>query len=272
LTGVKEDDMKGIQLLVVAVLVVLTVIPGCQGASAEEPDPRDQRIEDLEGDLLDCQTTADQNIADAVATAKAETETRLREEFAQALSEKDDQIVDLQADVDWLTEVNEDLVSVNALAAEFIKDPNQRYVIARVTIDEFLDGLHEAYCCLMTRGSYKDRIELTSLENLEKFLEADPMNKQAWFRPLYDPDDFNLSDEAAFLFKVRWINAGLPGGSLGLLKCDRGEGIHWRNLFVTVEEGKVVFYEVDPVHDTITKVEEQIREGNYCHVFSESYS
>jgi len=268
LTGVKEDDMRGIQLLVVAVLVVLTVIPGCQGASAEEPDPRDQRIEDLEGDLLDCQTTADQNIADAVATAKAETETRLREEFAQALSEKDDQVVDLQADVDWLIEANEDLAKSNALAQVFVEG-SSKYATGKIFHQDIFDALHQFYPGLWSTGCFPKGgyAEVTSIDNLQRFLEADNISETARYREITKEDNFNLSDQAAYAFKVRWVLAGLPPCCLALLKCDRGEGEHWRNLFIALEEGEVVFYEVVPTRDTITRIEEPFPEEEESNIF-----
>ena len=244
--------MKGIQLLAVAVLVVLTVIPGCQGAFAEEIELRDQRIKDLEGDLLDCQTTAVQDIADAVSAAEAETEASLRQEYDDLVGEKDQEISQLKVELSQLEEANQNLIAVNALAIEVDSSPGS--VTAQATFDEFIEALKKFYPGGAGMiGSYtKDRMRMTSLENLEKFLAADGSNHDML---LMDRPE-NIGDLAAFAFKVRWMESGLPSECLGLLKCDRGEGVHWRNVFATKEDGEIVFYEVVPNKDEVVKVEE----------------
>ena len=252
MTGVEEDDMKGIQLFVVVVLVILTVIPGCQGASAEEPDPRDQTIEDLETALLECQTTADQDIADAVAAAKAETEASLRQEYDDLIGEKDQEISRLVREVVQLVEDNQALAEANTFALEV---KFSTFVIAQPTFDEFIEALNKFYPERLGAllGSHtKGRMQVTSLDNLEKFLKADGSNHDMF---LVDRPE-NKGDLAAFAFKARWMESGLPGESLGLLKCDRGEGVHWRNVFATMEDGEIVFYEVVPNKDEVVKVEE----------------
>ena len=101
-----------------------------------------------------------------------------------------------------------------------------------------------------------DYFPLASLETLRRFLATDRTD----FLPRSWEWSENYADELAFRLKDQWIKAGLPPHSLGLLKGKRkmptGEGFHWRNIFVTLESGKVTLYEVVAKRDEIIKVEE----------------
>lgn len=97
---------------------------------------------------------------------------------------------------------------------------------------------------------------LESVETLEKFLKNDITDHCPHCRQ----NPYDAGDGWAFQLKDHWIKAGLSPFSLGLVKMEidttYGRMLVWRNMFLTKENGQLVFYEVDPCSDKITKIEE----------------
>jgi vacuolar-type H+-ATPase subunit H len=247
--------MRTTMLLSILVVVVLTVIPGCQGASQNEPVVQDS-AEDLQTKLTACETSKETAVSEAVEEAKKVAEEQLNKGYQTALSEKDQEISKLKEEIAALEQTNQELVSVNALASEWRNVSPSTHVTSHAELDELRVAVETWYPNLSSfqLGLVGTRdFDFTTRENLERFLEADSSNNDRMLRPR---PASNLGDHAAFLFKVRWIEAGLPAGSIGLMKCDRGEGSHWRNLFITKEDEEIVFYEVVPNRDQIIKITE----------------
>lgn len=245
-----------------AVLLVGLTLPGCSTG----------RINELESQVAMLQTwkaTAEAQVA-ALQDEKEATEVErdgLQSDLEDKITElniKDSQVEEISAvlgerdaEIFKLEEEKAEL----QIEMEYLKEPALKMsakTIGRVTFDELKELAREFFPnASRNTGSYvKEPYPLASIETLEEFLKEDSTNRVSSFHL----NRVNALDELAFRLKDRWIRAGLPPHSLGLIKCERiikGEKqMGWRNIFITIENDELVIYEVWAFLDKIEKIEE----------------
>jgi len=220
--------MKGkIVGLVLAVLLVCFVFPGCSAG----------QIDELESQIATLQ--------DDKAVVEAE-----RDELDSNLEKKD-------VDISKLEEEKAELLT----KIEYLEEPMPTYsnvkIVGYISFTQTVELQRDFFWdCPGRTSSFigKGPFPLVGVETLEKFL-ADDMTERL---PGCSPNSYNACDELAFRLKDRWIKAGLPPWSLNLVKVERsqfGIDMSWQNLFLTKENGQFVFYEVNARSDRITKLE-----------------
>jgi len=204
-----------------------------------------------------------------VQTAEREAQAAEREARIAAIttqiSKLESQTTEQSAQMEGLEAVIAELEEEKAALEaenEFLKEPAPQldapWIAGTITFKETVELLREFFprssrmTSAYTRGPY----QLVDLETLENFLAVD---KTDTF-PLYLERSYDVGDPLAFRLKEHWIEAGIPPWSLGLIKGERmtsfGKVWCWRNIFLTIENGEYVFYEVVPHTDEIIKIEE----------------
>lgn len=103
---------------------------------------------------------------------------------------------------------------------------------------------------------------LPSLSFLEDFLEEDDLDKYGYIEEYFDCDDFGwalkgrAAEKGIPLAVVATCASQKPAGDNGLEK-----GAHMLNLFITMEEGELKAYVVEPQTDEIWSLDDEFRQG-----------
>jgi hypothetical protein len=236
--------MKSLKVIVMLLMVMVIILVGFSG----------------------CTPRIDTSVVEELEAQLAEKE-KLLQEKDDLLEEKDAEITKIKEQCSFIVE-DQQLFSDKYTRVYFDDAENGDFAKLKETLNKYYPQVNPV---IGTR-SYKKLgyLEFTSLTNCEKFLKSDLTNLVGFYK--YDPP-YNYSDELAFKLKYRWIEAELPGGSLGLLKGKRtfqsGEGVHWRNLFIEkTKSGEFLLYEIIPSTDEIIPVQEPNEETYFIELMN----
>jgi uncharacterized coiled-coil protein SlyX len=243
--------MKTMILVGLVAVLILSLFPGCS-AEAELRECTDlaadqgKQIQDLE-----------------IKVASLETE---KANLKIEVSDKDTEIASLEEERDAvvgkMSELEEDVVVLKE-EVEFLRlpppDKVNGSISGYVSADEISEKMREMfpYASRRVKAKIRGPYPLATYETLLEFLETDHTESF----PECRPNNSNFGDEFGYQLKLAWDESGLPAMSLGLLNMivvipSRGAQETWRNVFLTEENGDLVFYEVNPCDDSIIRIDE----------------
>jgi cell division protein FtsB len=248
---------KKVIRMILIVLLIGLFLPGCVSkAELEECQVRIVELEgenaELEGQNAELQAeNAELEGQNAELQAEnAELEGQNAELQAEN-AELEGQNAELQAEVEYLREP----------LSEKVRGETAGYISFKKTFEVEQKFFPQAG--VRTAGSSRHDYVLNTIETLEQFLVKDPTNEF----PSCRSNTYDVGDGWAFQLKDHWIKAGLSAWSLGLAKVEvdtqYGRVLVWRNVFLTQEDGEFVFYEVNPLTDEITKIENEEQSEGY---------
>ena len=235
--------------MVLMILLVGVVVFGCGVPKSEV----DELLADLEKECdgrlaeqrVQLEVSSEEHLQNQLSKQRAELETDHQSQLTELKTAYEIRLAELEAEKEYLS------APTPQVSAK---------IVGQITFWELV-GIRDVFFpeAKGSRvGSYvKGPYPLVGIETLLDFLGQDKTNV---FPNQYRENVYNLGDEYAFTLKHNWLEAGLPGHSLALIKA-RGADSHnrevwyWLNLFITRENGELVVYRVEPTTDQVTRIE-----------------
>ena len=249
-------------LAVMMVIMAAFLVPGCSAQAdlsdctalvaelSVETEDLQARVAALEGAQAALRIELSEREATVAALQKE------RDTANDELSAAEAGIVELEEEVEFLRLPPPDKVDgeiAGYVSQEEVVEECRKYVVGTYSVGG------------RTRGPYA----LATLATLEAFLEKDHTES-------FPPLQLRNKDMAAFLLKSSWDRSNLPGHSLGFLLIEETNPMYglretWQNIFLTEEDGQIIFYEVDPRNDKVTIIKEPSEKYRQVHILGSGY-
>lgn len=161
----------------------------------------------------------------------------------QKYVEQQRELTQLQSQFSMLEEKYQEIENGFKELTEPLSPPE---IIERIGNLELRGFLQKMGCTNILLGDFE--YELTTVEEIERFLEWDQTDKLIYDLQTFDCDDFSLR-LAGIITMPGWSNIAFG---------EAWFGDYAFNIFVTKENGNLVLYKVDPRTDEIQKIIEPL--------------